>query len=139
VTRDPAAIPHGSSTATSLASQISGATETVAGNEAVVAADGDDEGEEDEEAEVEWVRRCARWGLATAKAEMSMVVVVEDELGQWKRTEENARRSRRGKAGLCGRSGEDGRTLPPRARKGGGGGIGVHSAWRVRLWLRGWE
>jgi hypothetical protein len=69
---------------------------------------------------VEWVRRCARWGRAAAKAETSMVVVVEDELGWWKRMEGTASGPRRGKAGLCGRSGEDGRPPPPRAREGGG-------------------
>jgi hypothetical protein len=141
VMRDPATILQGSSTATPLASRISGATETVTGNEAAAVEDGDGEGEEDGEAEVEWVRRCARWGRAAAKAEASMVVVVEDELGWWKRMEGTASGPRRGKAGLCGRSGEDGWPPPPQGREGGGwgGGIGVDSAWPVRLRLRGWE
>jgi hypothetical protein len=42
--RDPATILQGSSTATPLASRISGATETVTGNEAAAVEDGDGEG-----------------------------------------------------------------------------------------------
>jgi hypothetical protein len=121
--RDPATIPHGSSTATPLANRISCATETVTGNEAAAATDGDGEGEEDGEAEVEWVRRCARWGRAAAKADASMVVVEEDELGRWKRTEGAASRplcgGRRACAGGAGRM--DGRRRLELARVGGWG------------------
>ena len=61
VTRDPTAIPHGSSTATGvLPANRSFGTETVAGQEDA-GADGD--GEEEEE------RRLGRSGAAAAKAE----------------------------------------------------------------------
>jgi hypothetical protein len=117
---DPATIPHGSSTATPLASRISCATETVTGNEAAAATDGDGEGEEDGEAEVEWVRRCARWGRAAAKAEASMV---EADGGD-----------REGEGGLV-RAERGGWTAAAasssRGWGGGGGGIGVDSAWLV--------
>jgi hypothetical protein len=141
---DPATIPHGSSTATPLASRISCATETVTGNEAAAATDGDGEGEEDGEAEVEWVRRCARWGRAAAKAEASMVEadggdregeggLVRAERGGWTAA---AASSSRGWG--WGRG-----PPPPRAREGGGVGAGglewIAPGWlMVRLRLRGW-
>jgi hypothetical protein len=106
VTRDPTAIPHGSSTATGVLASRSVGTETVAGQDAE--ADGEGEGAEEEEE-----RRCGRSGAAAAKAEAAEDSIEEEaeELERrGKRMEERAKRERRGGTGdgkvwVSGRSG----------------------------------
>jgi hypothetical protein len=93
VTRDPTAIPHGSSTATGVLASRSVGTETVAGQDAE--ADGEGEGEEEAGGEE---RRWGRSGPAAAKAEAAEDSIEEEaeELERrGKRMEERARRERR--------------------------------------------